>query len=228
MTDSLRSGEKSGAAENLRKKLRGKYREDDFKGLVSDEYRMLQDKIDKIGEFRFTIKGWSVTAVIAGTITTSGKGLAIACAISSGLLAMILFFLLLEYEQVKHSRLYGERAARLEDVFRRIAYGKGEDMFRSVPVPYTAHDLVLAALQKKAKGRRGNSEERKGAGLWRVVGTLHVWFYIVLMVLSMGPLAAQHKQVAETFESFQRISHGAEKQQPSAHAPAPKGSPSGK
>ena len=33
-----------------------------------DEYKILQDKIDKIGGFRFTIKGWSVTAVIAANI----------------------------------------------------------------------------------------------------------------------------------------------------------------
>jgi len=41
--------------------------EADFKQRLTDEYKILQDKIDKIGGFRFTIKGWSVTAVIAAS-----------------------------------------------------------------------------------------------------------------------------------------------------------------
>ncbi|MGB6942140.1 MAG: hypothetical protein WBE37_07090 [Bryobacteraceae bacterium] len=32
---------------------------------LSSEYKILQDKIDKIGAFKFTIRGWSVTIVIA-------------------------------------------------------------------------------------------------------------------------------------------------------------------
>jgi hypothetical protein len=32
---------------------------------MMDEYKILQDKIDKIGGFRFTVKGWSVTITTA-------------------------------------------------------------------------------------------------------------------------------------------------------------------
>jgi hypothetical protein len=191
---------------------------------------MLQDKIDKIGGFRFTIKGWSVTAVIAGTITTSGKGLDIAFATSIGLLVMVFFFLLLESEQVRHSRLYGERAARLEDVFRRIAHGKGADMFHSVPVPYTAHDLVLAVLRKQSKKRstRSSVKVKKMPELWRMMGALHVSFYLVLMLLSLIPLAAQCKAIASESKTILHRFHGAATPKPFTQPAVPKQSSSGK
>ena len=178
---------------------------------------MLQDKIDKIGAFRFTIKGWSVTVVIAGTITTSGKGLAVAGATTLGLLVLLLFFLLLEDEQERLKRLYGGRAVQLEDVFRRIADGKGEEAFRTVPVPYTAHDSILAVLKEKSRGRwaERTGRLRKKPGIWRRVGPLHTLFYVMLMLLSMGPLAAQHKQIAKSIEDFRQISGFAEKPTPS-------------
>lgn len=35
---------------------------------IADEYKLLQDKMDKIGTFRFTIKGWAIAGIgIAST-----------------------------------------------------------------------------------------------------------------------------------------------------------------
>jgi hypothetical protein len=190
---------------------------------------MLQDKIDKIGGFRFTIKGWSVTAVIAGTITTSGKGLAIAYPISLGLLVMLFFFLLLEYEQVRQSWVYGDRSARLEDLFQRIAHGKGEELFHSVPVPFTVHDLVRAGFKKKSGRRDPKSPAivRTRPGFWRKVGLLHLLFYLVLMFLSLNPLVAQYKEVAKKLASFHEKTNGAAKPTPSAQPTVPKPGPIG-
>jgi hypothetical protein len=39
--------------------------DEQFVNRLADEYKILQDKIDKIGAFRFTIKGWSITVIIA-------------------------------------------------------------------------------------------------------------------------------------------------------------------
>ncbi|WP_157477658.1 hypothetical protein [Granulicella tundricola] len=42
---------------------------------LGDEYKILQDKIDKIGAFRVTIKGFSATALGGGLVAVStGKG----------------------------------------------------------------------------------------------------------------------------------------------------------
>src|SRR5438132_10094909 len=94
---------------------------DDFKKRLTDEYKMLQEKIDKIGAFRFTIKGWSVTAVIAASAASStSKSLLTALTISLGLAAMLVFFFVFELEHVKLSRLFGDRARRLENAFVRM------------------------------------------------------------------------------------------------------------
>src|SRR6267154_5661686 len=39
--------------------------ETEFVDKLENEYKILQDKIDKIGAFRFTIKGWSITVILA-------------------------------------------------------------------------------------------------------------------------------------------------------------------
>jgi len=44
---------------------------DNFVDRLMDEYKILQDKIDKIGAFRFTIKGWSITVIIASIFAGS-------------------------------------------------------------------------------------------------------------------------------------------------------------
>jgi hypothetical protein len=84
---------------------------EDFRKRLTDEYKILQDKIDKIGAFRFTIKGWSVTAMVAATAGASAAGrLLLVATISLGLAAMLVFFFLLEVEQVRLSWLFGNRA----------------------------------------------------------------------------------------------------------------------
>ena len=40
-----------------------------YRGRLAEEYKILQEKMDKIGGFRITIKGWSATAV--GAITAA-------------------------------------------------------------------------------------------------------------------------------------------------------------
>src|SRR3989442_1980617 len=93
----------------------------DFKRRLTDEYKILQDKIDKIGAFRFTIKGWSVAGLVAASAAAGGaKSLLTVFTISLGLAVMLLFFFWLEKEQVRLSRLFGDRARRLENAFVRF------------------------------------------------------------------------------------------------------------
>src|SRR6266849_962940 len=100
--------------------------EKDLVGRLADEYKILQDKIDKIGAFRFTIKGWSVTVVIAaGAAGANTQSLLAALTLSVGAAVMLWFFFQLELEQVRLSRLFGYRAGRLEEAFRKIDLGKG-------------------------------------------------------------------------------------------------------
>jgi hypothetical protein len=168
----------------------GMYDEAEFKSRLTDEYKILQDKIDKIGAFRFTIKGWSVTAVVAASAAgAASKSLSTVLTLSVGLIVMIIFFFLLEYEQVILSRLYAARAGSIEDAFRRIDRGKGKELRARLFFPYTAHTVVLAGHNQKAM---------KWPEKWRVYKQTHIWFYIALIgLLALAALAPHYRAISE-------------------------------
>jgi hypothetical protein len=183
--------------------------ESDFKNRLSDEYKILQDKIDKIGGFRFTIKGWSITAVVAGIGIGGKSGLATACVVALGLVVMLFFFFSLEHEQVKQSRLFGNRARQIEDAFRRIRRGKGEEVFASFPVPYLAHDLVLAKVQERSKSRGSGSSlptnpSEQGNTRWRSLKEAHIGLYAVLIILAVASLLPQHRAIVTHWREFKQ------------------------
>jgi hypothetical protein len=192
---SVKSGRKRTQSTELQ---HNNYDESNLKGLLSDEYKILQDKIDKIGAFRFTIKGWSITAVIAASAAASGKGLSAVFTISLGLVVMLIFFFLLECEQVKLTNLFGDRAGRLEDAFRRINRGKGQEVYASFPVPHTAHELALAKHREKPPSRSSQSAHSKKASSsqtyrWQA----HPGFYLSLSLLALVPLAPLHHAIGD-------------------------------
>jgi hypothetical protein len=173
------------------------YDEDDFKRRLSDEYKILQDKIDKIGAFRFTVKGWSITAVIAAAAAASGKSLPTVCIISVGLVLMLVFFFLLEQEQVRWSGIFGNRAGRLEDVFTKIRYGKGAEIHGAFPVPYTAHELVLSGHRKKSRPQSPHPQKASEilAAKWSEYKQAHVGFYFVLIMLALSLLLPHYHEI---------------------------------
>jgi hypothetical protein len=202
------------------------YDEADFKGLLSDEYKILQDKIDKIGGFRFTIKGWSVTAVIAASAAASAsKSLSTVCTISLGLVLMLSFFFWLEFEQVRLSRLFGSRAGRLEDAFRRISRGKGKEVHAIFPVPYTAHELVLSSHRPRPLHGRGQQHSATlqsptpWADRWHVCRQAHIGFYILFALLALAPLLPHHRSIGTHWRDLKdRITHS---RQASPEVPSP-------
>lgn len=94
--------------------------ERDFVSRLADEYKILQDKIDKIGAFRFTIKGWSITIIIvsifAGSATKSVPGWLWA----TSLIAFLIGFFLFERQQTILSRRFGQRSLDIEAVLSRL------------------------------------------------------------------------------------------------------------
>jgi hypothetical protein len=196
----------------------------EFKGRLMDEYKMLQDKIDKIGGFRSTIKGWSVTIVIAAAAATaSSSSLLTVLMISVGLGVMLTFFCKFEYDQVKLSRLFGDRARKLEETFNSLdRVGSASKLL--IPVPFTAHEIVQAGYKQKllhaqAARRVGNSIAGKVKNLyerwrerWPVLKQSDVRFYIALISLAflllLGP---RYKSVYGHFKKFVDKPHHSER-----------------
>jgi hypothetical protein len=169
-----------------------RFDEADFKRRLTDEYKILQDKIDKIGGFRFVIKGWSVTAVIAASAAGGATGsLLTVVAISAGLALMLFFFFWFEFEQVKLSRIFGARARKLEGSFRLMDRGYGGTMTARISVPYTAHEIVESLREQRlfrwpARGafRRRERFSRRLENWWDIIRHADAHFYLVLICIA--------------------------------------------
>jgi hypothetical protein len=157
---------------------------------LSDEYKILQDKLDKIGAFRYTIKGWSVTAAVGGLIAgATGKG---HSAIIAGIVLDIclLWFFWFEREQVVLSRKFGKRA---RDIEREVDSARKRLGWQSqYPAPRIASTLAgrkpfelithqFSSRQREALRMRTNEEVR-------IARSADLLFYLALMILAWLPV----------------------------------------
>jgi hypothetical protein len=205
MTDIPDEG-RSRATRERRRELKSQ-NTDDLKKRLTDEYRILQDKIDKIGAFRFTIKGWAVAAVGAATAGASAtKSLAVASFVSSGLAILVVFFFKFEVEQVRLSRLFGSLAGKIERAFHEI---DTQGLRRVFPSPVIGGEIVKAREIRRHRSRFRwwlvwplfDVQHRSAKQIWwgefkeewAVRGSAHITFYLFLFVLSFAPVAAQYR-----------------------------------
>src|SRR5438445_10470248 len=87
---------------------------------LADEYKILQDKIDKIGAFRFTIKGWSITVIIAAIFAGSATKAIPPWLWGISLGVFLFVFFLFEKQQTDLSHRFGQRVLELEAVISRL------------------------------------------------------------------------------------------------------------
>jgi hypothetical protein len=100
---------------------------------LQDEYKILQDKIDKIGAFRVTIKGWSVTATVAGLVAiASGKNFS-PTATAAALDVLLAWFFWFEREQVHLGWGFNARARSIEIQIDKTRRAEGERVLFSTP-----------------------------------------------------------------------------------------------
>jgi hypothetical protein len=95
-------------------------KDDPILDLFLREYSILQDKIDKIGEFRFTIKGWALTlntgALVAAFATSLNPR--IGAVLVTGL---VIGLWSLEWRQSKLTDIFQSRSLRIETkIMRRL------------------------------------------------------------------------------------------------------------
>src|ERR1700752_2153254 len=82
-----------------------------------DEYRLIQDKIDRIGDFKFRVKSWTAglatAAVVAGLRLDSG-----VAGFPLGFILIVAFILIEENQHVWQKALQ-RRAERLEAILKQ-------------------------------------------------------------------------------------------------------------
>jgi hypothetical protein len=86
-----------------------------------EEYKLVQAKIDKIGDFQFKVKSWSAAllgAVLSGAVAAPRFPIAMMAMVGAAFLVLI--FHLSERRQRQLSRLLGRRASDLERAFSEL------------------------------------------------------------------------------------------------------------
>jgi hypothetical protein len=122
-------------------------KDDPWFTILGDEYKILQDKIDKIGGFRFTIKGWSVTVttgVLAGATATGASGWIALLA-----LVVAVAFFLLEWQLQNLRFVYMGRALEIETVMVRLRSGSIKDLSSVRFIPGIAVSIMRAAERRR-------------------------------------------------------------------------------
>jgi hypothetical protein len=87
--------------------------------LLESEYKILQDKIDKIGAFKLTVRGWSVTIVLASLFAVASSK-SMPPEIVLVLLLFIVAFYLMERAELSLGRKLKARILQIEEVLTRL------------------------------------------------------------------------------------------------------------
>jgi hypothetical protein len=154
--------------------------------LLSSGYKLLQEKVDKNGAFRFTVKGWSVTLVIASTFAM-GANRNVEPRILLFLIVFVMAFGMLELKQARLSTSFGRRLLELEREFpkvRRILQPDSKRRIKIDTVPGIAYQLHDDA-RRRARSRWWSVPDRLG-----FLVNPDLWFYIVQVVAVIGAVVA--------------------------------------
>lgn len=120
---------------------------------LTSEYQIIQDKIDKIGSFRFTVRGWSVTLVIASIFAT-GSSKDVSPWLLLFLPVFILMFYFMEQKQNRFGYYFGQRALQIERELYRIFRAKELSASeRFLPTPWIAYHLKEMADRSAPAGK---------------------------------------------------------------------------
>ena len=158
--------------------------ETEFVNKLENEYKILQDKIDKIGAFRFTIKGWSVTVILAAAFAGASTLKVPAWLWLISLFCFLISFFCFELEQTKLRRKFGLRCISIESaitqVLRTVATRSGNVIVRARFVKLRFVPGITNLLHKRSAGSDLEEWSR-----WRTFREADGLFYAVLGVLTL-------------------------------------------
>jgi hypothetical protein len=166
---------------------------------LSQEYRILQDKIDKIGAFKFTIRGWSVTIVVASSIGAATTTLP-SPLLLLGLIVFVLLFFHMEWIQTQHRDIFGRRCAEIERLIWRSLRDNGSTSVRMVP--RIAHELA-----DESRARRGRGNRSRIRRIWYNIKSHDEYVFcavqiIAIVVLTIWLTAYPRKQKTDEPSQF--------------------------
>ena len=156
------------------------------------EYKILQDKIDRIADFRFRIKGWMVTIVIAISFGGYATGRLPYQAYPSLLLVVFMFYAFEQSQKAWH----GAFVSRLLTIEKEIVLVEAEQRRLKNPADIVRRTIAprigAAIARQKSALRRGFF----GPVSYFMTANPHqiFYFFTFLIVFSMGYLSYAYPQ----------------------------------
>jgi hypothetical protein len=181
---------------------------------LSSEYKILQDKIDKIGAFKFTIRGWSVTIVVASCIGATTARLPSPFFLL-GLIIFVAVFGHMERIQTGHREVFGRRCAEIERWIWRLLREQGAHA--PSMVPKIAHEL---ADEMRSSLRRWKSPHIRR--LVRALKSHDEYVFCAVLIISILALTwwlASHPKSPDRPEPFEVIQHNGTRRETGASVP---------
>ncbi len=169
--------------------------ETEFVDKLENEYKILQDKIDKIGAFRFTIKGWSITVILAAAFASASTAKIPAWLWLVSLFGFLALFFLFELEQTTLRHKFGQRCILIESAITRVlrtaATSSDDTIVRAQFVKLRFVPGITNHLRKKSA-----SPDFEKWSRWRAFREADVLFYAALCFLTLL-FAAWHVTAAK-------------------------------
>jgi len=158
-----------------------------------EEYRIVQNKIDKIADFELKVRGWCITLESAIIISLmSGK---IVFLSSFHVIALMIFVILvfqfLEQEQLETKKILSKRALIIEQAIDRLLVVRDENDLKKKSINKNVFKLLKGsprtAIDLKNFGRNRTLRSLKSMFSWKN----HIFYYaqycaiIALTILSL-------------------------------------------
>lgn len=139
-------------------------------GQLVEEYKLLQGKLDKIGEFKFHVKNWAFTLTLGILVGGFASKLPILSVFFSAVVPSAAFWLL-DRRQDRLSDTYAKRAIYLEEVARRNLKAKDASLGAGLPA-HSIQSFGIAQAILHSNRRRKRPRIRTDN-----------WVYLLLVVL---------------------------------------------
>jgi len=123
--------------------------------LLLEEYKIIQGKIDKLGEDKFKVRSWSFTLLTGGVAVAKFSGTLENSSLGPYLLLLFLpavaAFHLVELRQRQIGKRLGLRAEAIEFIWRRSSRSENGSY---EPTPQLARHMIREGRSEKARSRR--------------------------------------------------------------------------
>jgi hypothetical protein len=163
-----------------------------------EEYRIVQNKIDKIADFEFKVRGWCITlesALIFGLISDKIPNISLFYLIGL-MIFIVLVFQFLEQEQLETRKILSKRALIVEQALDRLLVSRSETILKKEKINQGVFESLRGCprlgvnLENSTRNRTFNSF--KNMFKWKN----HVFYYaqyiIILMLIGIAIFGKFH------------------------------------